>query len=100
VIARHTYKVEQVATLLKGAATTQLLQDGCHPLAAFAKPGSRPPHMWAEHEWKVYLDSEEAIENAMRYVDENPEREGKSRQTWKFVQPFRGIPRGGWTTYH
>ena len=100
VIARHIYKVEQIANLLKGAATRQVIQDGRHPLAAYAKPGERPPRMWAAHEWKVYLDNEEAIEHAIRYVEENPVRECKRSQSWPFVTPFAGIPRGGWVTYH
>ena len=100
VIARHTYKVEQIANLLKGASTSRLIKDGRHPLAEFAEPEKRPPRMWASHEWKVYLDTEEQIENAIRYVEENPVKEGKREQEWSFVTPFAGIPRGGWVTYH
>ena len=100
VIARHTYKVEQIAILLKGAATRKCIESNCHPLSRYAEPGRRPPRMWAEHEWKVYLDSEEAIENAINYVEENPVKEGKPKQTWSFVQPFEGITNAGWTTYH
>jgi len=47
----------------------------------------------------VFLDSEEAIEAAIRYVEENPVREGKRRQNWSFVTPFTGIDKGGWVTY-
>ena len=100
VIARHTYKVEQIVNLLKGAATSQILKEGRHPLAAHAQPGHRPPRMWAAREWKVFLDTEEAIEDAIRYVQDNPEKEAKRKQHWPFVTPFAGIPRGGWTTYH
>ena len=100
VIARHTYKVEQIVNLLKGAATTALIKAGCHPLQSFAKPGKRPSRMWAEHEWKVYLDSDEAIEEAISYVEENLVKEGKPKQSWSFVSSFAGIPKGGWTTYH
>ena len=100
VIARHVFKVEQMANLLKGAATSQIMKDGRHPLAKCAKPGERPPQMWAAHEWKVYLDREEAIENAISYVEENPVREGKQKQNWDFVTPFAGISKSGWTTYH
>lgn len=100
VIARHTYKVEQIANLLKGAATRQIIDANLHPLAAFAEPGGRPPRMWSEHQWKVYLDSEEAIENAIAYVNDNPVKEGKRPQHWPFVTPFTGLPPGGWTTYH
>jgi REP element-mobilizing transposase RayT len=100
VIARHTYKVEQIVNLLKGAATRQILKEGRHPLAAHAQPGERPPRMWAAHEWKVFLDSEQGIEDAIRYVEDNPEKEGKPKQHWSFVTPFAGIPQGGWMTYH
>ena len=100
VIARHTYGVERIVNLLKGAATRQLVKTGCHPLARQATPGERPPRMWAAHEWKVYLDSEEAIEAAIEYVEENPAQEDKPRQHWSFVKPFAGLPKGGWTTYY
>ncbi len=100
VIARHSYKVEQIANLLKGAATSQLMEENLHPLAKYAKFGKRPPRMWAAHEWKVFLDSEEAIEEAIRYVEENPVEEGKAKQQWSFVTPFAGITQGGWTTYY
>ena len=100
VIARHRYKVEQIANLLKGAATSRIIKDGRHPLLGHAKLRKRPPRMWASREWKVYLDSKEVIEAAIEYVEENPVNEGKPKQSWSFVTPFEGIPHGGWTTYH
>ena len=100
VIARHSYKVEQIVNLLKGAATRWIVNEGRHPLVEFAKPNERPPRMWASREWRVYLDSEEAIENAILYVEDNPEKEDKSKQNWSFVSPFTGIAQGGWMTYH
>ena len=99
-LARHTYKVEQMANLLKGSATTEVIKAGNHPLGNFAKPGERPPRMWSAHEWKQFLDSEDAINQAIRYVEENPLREGQCRQEWSFVSPFVGINLSGWTTYH
>ena len=99
VFARHTYKVEQMAKLLKAAATTEIIQDERHPLAKHKADDGRLPHMWAESHWKVYLDSEEQIENAIRYVTENPEREGKKPQHWSFVSLFRGLAPGH-ITYH
>ncbi|WP_164100681.1 transposase [Candidatus Laterigemmans baculatus] len=100
VIARRTFKVEQMVNLLKGSATRRLIDRSLHPLAAHAKEGERPPRMWASHEWKVFLDSEEAIENAIHYVQENPVKEGKREQHWSFVTPFSGLPIGSWVTYH
>ncbi len=99
VVARHRYKVEQIANLLKGAATCQLIDDHLHPLAAHAKPGKRPPGMWARHQWKVYLDSDEAIENAIAYVIDNPIKEGKPQQNWHWITPYAGLD-SGWVTHH
>jgi len=48
-----------------------------------------------ECEWKVYLDSEEAIEDAIQYVEDNPTKEGKRKQSWSFVTRFAGIPQRG-----
>jgi REP element-mobilizing transposase RayT len=99
VIARHTYKVEQICNLLKGAATKALKAESLHPLAKYRVRG-KIPSPWAEKQWKVYLDSEEAIEQAIRYVEENPIKEGKPHQSWPFVTPFGGLPKSGWITYH
>lgn len=98
VISRHRYKVEQIVNLLKGAATAHLMNDGNHPHKQFAQPNERPPGMWARGEWKVYLDSDEQIENAIAYVLENPVKEGKSVQHWKWITPYSGLE-AGWTTY-
>jgi hypothetical protein len=89
-----------VANLLKGEATRRLVETGMHPMEEHRNEKGRLPSMWGESQWKVYLDTEEAIENAVRYVEENPMREGKKRQQWTFVTPFTGIPTSGWTTYH
>ena len=99
VLSRHTYKVEQIANLLKGAATKNIVESGLHPLARFAEGEKRPPSMWARRQWKVYLDSDAAIENAINYVIENPIKEGKPRQVWSWLKPYHGLD-PGWTTYH
>lgn len=99
VLARHTYKVEQMATLLKGGATIRIVHDQRHPLHNHQHNDGSYPKMWAEKRWKIYLDSEQHIETAIRYVEENPEEEGKSRQHWKFVTPFQGLDPGH-ITYH
>lgn len=94
VIARHRYKVEQIASLLKGAATRALVANNLHPLAKYAPPNKRPPSMWARHQWKVYLNSDEAIETAIAYVIDNPVKEGKSIQRWNWITPFAGLDSG------
>ncbi len=56
--------------------------------------------MWAERPWKFFLDSDEAIEDAIAYVENNPLEEGKPSQQWSFVTSYAGVPEGGWTTHH
>jgi len=68
------------------------------PDAKSNESGKGFPHMRARHEWKVYLDCEEAIENAMAYVMDNPVKEGKPKQEWSWLSPFAGIE-PGWVTY-
>lgn len=98
-LARHTFKVEYIAGLLKGEATKRLKVEDLHPLAQFATARSGPPTPWNSRCWRVYLDSENAIEEAIHYVDQNPIKEGKPRQTWSFETPYRGLDKV-WTTYH
>ncbi len=98
VIARHWHKVEQVVRLLKGKATKQLRKEDIHPLRDYCRT-DQTITPWADRKWKVFLDSDEAIENAIRYVEENPEKEGKPRQHWSFVKPYAGLD-PGWITYH
>jgi REP-associated tyrosine transposase len=99
VIARHKYKVEHVANQLKGDATKQLKKERLHPLASHVTADGQIRTPWARGEWKAYLDSEEAIEDAIRYVEENPIKEGKPKQTWTCVRKFYGLDKA-WTTYH
>ena len=100
VLGRHRYKMEIAANLLKGAATKHLNDVGLHPMSVHKHADGRVPHMWAKQQWIAYLDCEQSIENAIRYVEASPVREGKRPQMWNCVIPFTGISTGGWTTYH
>jgi hypothetical protein len=63
-----------------------------------AKLDKRPPGMWERNQWKSFLDSDEAIENLINYVIENPIKEGKPRQSWSWLTPYAGLE-PGWTPY-
>jgi REP element-mobilizing transposase RayT len=93
VLARTGKSCETMTNFLKGEATRELNQRSLHPLANYSEHG-RTPQPWARNHWQVYLDSEQAIENAIAYVNENPVKEGKSAQDWACVSPFAGIPGG------
>ena len=89
VVARHRYKSERIMLRLKAAATTQLDEAGVHPLREFRDPETkRCPRCWSQGGWKVYLDSHEDIVRSIKYVEDNPLKEGKPRQRWTFVQPY------------
>jgi REP element-mobilizing transposase RayT len=89
VLGRYRYKVETMVRLLKAEATSQLIRDGLHPLASWPLEDSLPSP-WAHRRWKVFLDNDETIRRAIRYVEDNPLKEGKPKQYWKFVSPFTG----------
>ncbi len=90
VIARHDYPVERAVNLLKGQPTRQLIQEDVHPLAAHPTSTGHLSKMWGRGHWKVYLDSDSDIRRAIRYVQDNPAKEGKRPQRWSFVTPFDG----------
>lgn len=90
IIARHTYPIEQAVNLLKGAATRRLVAEDVHPLAASARGQTRPHTPWARGLWKVFLNSDAHIRRAIRYVEDNPLKEGQRRQNWSFVRPYAG----------
>jgi REP element-mobilizing transposase RayT len=85
VLSRHRLSPKQLAVQLKGAATRRLIADNLHP---FPSKVGRPPKCFARGEWKVYLDTEDEVNHATRYVELNPEKEGLRRQRWSFITPF------------
>jgi REP element-mobilizing transposase RayT len=87
VIGRPGMTVEQLSIQLKGTATEQLTAEGIHPFGDMKDKYSRPPKCFARGEWKVYLDPPD-VPRAIRYVEGNPEKEGKRRQRWPFVIPY------------
>ncbi len=85
VVARHRYRIEQVVRLLKAAATVELANDGQHPLSAWRSRDGTLPTPWARKCWKCFLNTNQEIARAVRYVEQNPIKEGKRPQRWSFV---------------
>jgi len=88
VIARLDRPISHVVAHLKGRATQQLRDEGLHPFERFADANGTVPCMWARKYWKVFIDSESHVLSAIRYVQDNPLKEGKRKQGWKFVIPW------------
>jgi hypothetical protein len=88
VVARCDRLVERVVTHLKVKASSQLNAEDRHPLGSFTDRRGIPPTPWAAKCWKCFLDDNADIARAIRYVEENPAKEGKRRQSWSFVMPW------------
>jgi hypothetical protein len=52
--------------------------------------GRRIAKCFARGEWSGFLENEEEVRRAIRYVEENPVKEGLRRQRWGFVTEFQG----------
>jgi len=85
VVARHRLKVERLVNLFKGEATKQLNRERIHPLATYSKANGTTPSPWAQGGWRVYLNDAADIRRAIRYVEQNPIKDGKPAQRWNFV---------------
>jgi len=59
---------------------------------AIVAVGSRPPGhpVWGGPGWKVYLETREDIQRVIKYIEENPIKSRRPRQTWDFVTPYEG----------
>jgi REP element-mobilizing transposase RayT len=87
VVGRPGMKVEQLVIQLKGAATESLKEQGIHPFGEIQDQQGRTPKCFARGQWKVYLDPPD-VPRAVRYVEQNPVKEGKKPQRWSFVVPY------------
>ena len=90
VVARCERSIEEIVAHLKFEATRRLAADGLHPLADCRDSRGNVPSPWAKGRWKCFLDDEADIERTIRYVEANPEKEGKRRQSWPFVVAWEG----------
>ncbi|MCC7146601.1 MAG: transposase [Phycisphaeraceae bacterium] len=88
VIGRHRYDIEQLINLLKGAATRQLTAEGLHPFADLPYASGRLPSPWARCCWRKYLRYPAEVRHAITYVQQNPLKDGKRPQRWRFVKTF------------
>jgi len=82
VLGRHTRPIRTIVGHLKSKATRAVRQDQTWP------KDRRP--VWGEGGWNVFLNSEQDVRRAIKYVEQNPLKEDKPRQRWSFVMPFRG----------
>ena len=80
-IRAHRLSPAKLVIQLKGAATEELRRQELHPFGL----SPRPPKCFARGQWAVFLDTDEDVLRAIRYVEENPVKDGLPRQRWRFV---------------
>lgn len=85
VVMRHRNSGEQIIGHLKARATQTLLGEHLHPFQHQRDGSGKLPPAWVRHGWKVFLDTNEDIERAIRYVEQNPIKQGMPPQNWEFV---------------
>jgi hypothetical protein len=89
VIARGASTAETSAERFKSFATKALNAQALHPLKGWHDRHMQTPSPWSRGLWKVFLNSDAAIQRAIEYVEANPTKEGKPPQRWSFVdRPF------------
>jgi REP element-mobilizing transposase RayT len=88
VVGPHATNIRRAIGHLKGRATQRLVADGLHPLASYRQKDGTLPSLWARNSWIVYVFSEEHLLQAIRYVNQNPLKEGKKPQNWTFVRAY------------
>lgn len=72
---------------LKRGATDRLIAEGLHP---FASEAGVTRSCWSKRAWKVFLDTDAAVMRAIRYVEQNPVKDGLRPQRWACVRPWQG----------
>jgi REP element-mobilizing transposase RayT len=88
VFGPHERSIRRIVGHLKARSTQRLETDGRHLLANFRQKDSTVPSPWARKCWAVYLYSERHLVQAIKYVSNNPLKEGKPRQRWSFVRSY------------
>lgn len=82
VVGPFHLSAHELAKRLKAAATATLHYEGLHPFGRLTKPGTSPPRCWQRGSWAKFLFDPDAIRREVRYVEENPLKEGKPSQRW------------------
>jgi REP element-mobilizing transposase RayT len=88
VVARHHIMHRQIMNQMKGEASKALAIEGVHPFQDVVLPSGIRHTPWTEKGWGVFLDTPADVRRAIRYVEENPVKEGCPAQRWSFVVPY------------
>jgi len=85
VVRRHRNRGEQMIGHFKARATQQLVAEELHPFLDHRDESGSIPPAWTSRGWKVFLNTVEDIDRAVRYVQRNPTKQRRAQQEWAFV---------------
>jgi REP element-mobilizing transposase RayT len=88
VLGPHDRDVRRIVGHLKARATQRLTADELHPLLLYREKDGGVPSPWGRKCWVVFLYSARHLEHAIKYVADNPLKDGKPRQNWSFVRSY------------
>lgn len=88
VLMRSAKSIEWTVAQLKRRSGWKLRESGLHPMEQHRTPDGRVHSVWGREFWVVYITEQNHLEAALRYVENNPLKEGKKRQNWSFVRCF------------
>jgi REP element-mobilizing transposase RayT len=100
VVARYDRGIETIAGHLKSRAKPFLAEENLHPFQNLKGRRGNRPSPWSESFWQVYLNSDADIIRAIRYVENNPIKDGLRPQQWPFVNPGLALVPGTGNTRH
>lgn len=92
VIGAHHASYPSITRRLKACATWFLREKGIDPMQGRFDGAGGAQSPWGSKFWKVYIDNERHMRHAIRYVEQNPLKEGKRKQHWSFVVPYTSAP--------
>lgn len=88
VVGASAISAHLLSIRLKQHATKRLKKEGLHPFQHLPDDEGQVPKCWQRGGWKLYLFDDARVRQTIRYVENNPLKEGKKKQTWNFVTPF------------
>ena len=79
VVGRSAISAHILTIRLKQHATRQLKEEKIHPFQHLLDSDGDVPKCWQRGGWKVYLFDEARVRQTIRYVEDNPPKEGKKK---------------------
>ena len=75
-----------------GEEMIERLQRGSRLRFSFVYALTHEHPLWTKGGWNRFLSAPGAVRSRIQYVEDNPVKEGMSRQAWPFVEEYDGWP--------